>query len=270
MDPMVIGGDVAAGLVGGAMNLAGQGLNYWNTKRLNIQQQEYNTEMYNRQYNDNIKLWRLQNEYNSPENQRLRLVNAGLNPAMMYGGAGGGAGTPAGAIDGAKPMPWNPQVPTMSGDSLLNSLYKLPMSDVTYIEKKARARREELNTQILDMLMSDNALPIQAARAQYNEAIYKARIRHNEWEATRSTEGEDGYYRLRNKMLDAAAKKAASGSNLADAQSVYWQTNMRLFEETGLLLTDDVFYRLNSSERDKVVQQLASIFGMFFQSIPIK
>ena len=45
---------------------------------------------------------------------------------------------------------------------------------------------------------------------------------------------------------------------------------MELFERTGLLLTDDVFYRLSSGNLDEAVQKLAAAFGIFFQNIPIK
>lgn len=34
------------------------------------------------------KMWRLNNEYNKPINQRRRLEEAGLNPNLMYGGSG--------------------------------------------------------------------------------------------------------------------------------------------------------------------------------------
>lgn len=37
------------------------------------------------QYSKNLEMWQRQNEYNTPFNQRKRLVEAGLNPALMYG-----------------------------------------------------------------------------------------------------------------------------------------------------------------------------------------
>lgn len=35
-------------------------------------------------YNKDLEQWNRANEYNLPENQRQRLINAGLNPALMY------------------------------------------------------------------------------------------------------------------------------------------------------------------------------------------
>lgn len=37
------------------------------------------------QYEKNLEMWNRQNEYNLPANQRQRLLDAGLNPALMYG-----------------------------------------------------------------------------------------------------------------------------------------------------------------------------------------
>lgn len=38
-------------------------------------------------YQQDLKMWNLQNEYNTPANQRKRMEEAGLNPALMYKGA---------------------------------------------------------------------------------------------------------------------------------------------------------------------------------------
>lgn len=37
-------------------------------------------------WNNNLKMWDMQNEYNSPKAQMDRLIEAGLNPRLMYGG----------------------------------------------------------------------------------------------------------------------------------------------------------------------------------------
>ena len=38
-----------------------------------------------RQWNRNVAMWKMQNEYNTPSNQMKRLQEAGLNPNLMYG-----------------------------------------------------------------------------------------------------------------------------------------------------------------------------------------
>lgn len=49
---------------------------------------EFQREMYDKQVQDNIKFWNLQNEYNLPSAQLQRLKDAGLNPLLMYGEGG--------------------------------------------------------------------------------------------------------------------------------------------------------------------------------------
>lgn len=68
-----LGGAVSGGLFGA------------NQARKNRQFQE---RMYNKQVEDNINFWKMQNEYNLPSAQRQRLEDAGLNPLLMYGEGG--------------------------------------------------------------------------------------------------------------------------------------------------------------------------------------
>lgn len=45
-------------------------------------------------FNKNLEMWNLENKYNAPINQMQRLIDAGLNPALMYGqGTTGNAGS---------------------------------------------------------------------------------------------------------------------------------------------------------------------------------
>jgi antitoxin component YwqK of YwqJK toxin-antitoxin module len=50
----------------------------------------------------NIEFWNMQNDYNSPTKQMSRLREAGLNPALMYGGSAAGASGLAGNIAPSK------------------------------------------------------------------------------------------------------------------------------------------------------------------------
>lgn len=42
-------------------------------------------QMYEKQYSDNVELWKMQQEYNTPENQVARLKQAGINPYLALG-----------------------------------------------------------------------------------------------------------------------------------------------------------------------------------------
>lgn len=56
-------------------------------------QSKLNEEAANRSYARNVDFFNLTSEYNSAKNQKQRLIEAGLNPALMYGGGAVGQGT---------------------------------------------------------------------------------------------------------------------------------------------------------------------------------
>ncbi|QCS36954.1 DNA pilot protein [Tortoise microvirus 33] len=77
-------------------------------ERLAAQQNEYNLQyqanefaqnqkMSDLEYQRNLEQWHLQNEYNSPAQQRQRLVEAGLNPNLVYGSGTASAGNATGS-----------------------------------------------------------------------------------------------------------------------------------------------------------------------------
>lgn len=94
--------NTAAPIIGAGIdaisNVAG-GLFSANQARKNRQWQ---TRMYERQLEDNRENWRIQTEYNTPKNQLSRIVEAGLNPLLMYG-QGGVSNVISTAAQGANP-----------------------------------------------------------------------------------------------------------------------------------------------------------------------
>lgn len=69
--------DAAGGFLGGLFNA--------NQARKNRQFQE---RMYNKQVEDNIRFWEMQNRFNLPSAMKQRLDDAGLNSLLMYGSGG--------------------------------------------------------------------------------------------------------------------------------------------------------------------------------------
>lgn len=72
---------LGAGLISAGGSLLGNMLGFGSqaaTNKAQMKLAEY-------QYEKNLEMWNRQNEYNLPSNQRQRLLDAGLNPALMYG-----------------------------------------------------------------------------------------------------------------------------------------------------------------------------------------
>lgn len=85
--PLLLGGLVSAG--GSVLNglLGSQSQSQANKANLELAkyQNSWNEQMYERNLQDQIKLWQMQNEYNSPSSQMSRYLKAKLNPNLIYG-----------------------------------------------------------------------------------------------------------------------------------------------------------------------------------------
>lgn len=139
----------AASLIGSGLNLGG---NIWQ----GISQNKMNRE--SREFQE--RMWNMTNEYNKAINQRKRLEEAGLNPALMYGGSVSGA---AGTADMAGKPDFN--VPEWSGVGSaaaegVNSYYanRSITSGIDVNEARAdNIRQDTTNKGIESVLKSINA-----------------------------------------------------------------------------------------------------------------
>jgi len=72
-------------LLGMGLSAVSQGANMLSQGAANRKNREFTEKMYNRQRQDSLSDWAMQNEYNSPQAQMERLRNANLNPNLVYG-----------------------------------------------------------------------------------------------------------------------------------------------------------------------------------------
>ena len=81
-------GGLGGGLVSGALGAIGSIFSNKAQSKENDRMRDWNEYMYDKQYENNIKLWNMQNKYDLPSAQKQRLIDAGLNPDLMYSGSG--------------------------------------------------------------------------------------------------------------------------------------------------------------------------------------
>lgn len=81
-------GGLGSGLVSTGLSAIGSIFSNNAQKKENERNREFAEYMYDKQYDNNIKMWNMQNKYNLPKNQIERMKQAGLNPDLMYSGAG--------------------------------------------------------------------------------------------------------------------------------------------------------------------------------------
>lgn len=90
----------------------------------NRNQRRFTEHMYNRQYQDSIRFWNMQNEYNSPANQAARMEAAGFNKLLPF--LKGGSGTqPAAPLSPPKSLNMDYKQPTfdLGIDNALSHMY---------------------------------------------------------------------------------------------------------------------------------------------------
>lgn len=89
--PLPAGALLAAGATA-LPALANSVSNFFQSRRNTDRTNAANMRLAQFQYSKDLEMWNRTNEYNSPENQMLRLKAAGLNPNLVYGNQGGVAG----------------------------------------------------------------------------------------------------------------------------------------------------------------------------------
>lgn len=164
MDPFTL-----SALIGGGAQAIGQGINAWQTGRMNKASRAFSRQMYEKQRADSIEFWNMQNAYNSPSAQVQRMRDAGLNPALMYGGSGGS--TPAGSIP--TPDVQRPQFDTPRwGDASSGALATLSaMYDLDIKAAQADNLRSQNTVIVQDALLKAAEIAntnVRTARGQFD------------------------------------------------------------------------------------------------------
>lgn len=99
MDPLT-----GSALIGLAGSLFSSIFGAKSSANLNYRNRQWQEQMYQRQFDDGLRLWNMQNEYNSPVQQMQRLSEAGLNPNLIYSS---NANMPSASL--STPSPGTPQ-----------------------------------------------------------------------------------------------------------------------------------------------------------------
>lgn len=81
-------GGLGGGLVSGGFGAIGSIFSNKAQEKENQRNRDFTEYMYDKQYDNNIKMWNMQTKYDLPSAQKQRLIDAGLNPDLMYSGKG--------------------------------------------------------------------------------------------------------------------------------------------------------------------------------------
>lgn len=131
--------------VSGAFGMAGTIIGAVAQKKANEKIMDYQDEWKYREREWALQDWNMQNEYNLPINQKKRLIEAGLNPALLYG-KGGDAGT-ATQVRAAQGQSANIKAPDFSG--IAGSAQNSIMTYLAIKKQTAEINQMEIQNELL-------------------------------------------------------------------------------------------------------------------------
>lgn len=119
---------ILGAIVGAGANMVGDWFQFERNKQenreigdLNYQRQKW---MQAQDYYNNLEMWRLQNEYNTPTAQMQRFMDAGLNPNLIYGQSNMASSVSPGTFSAPQTKEAEYQSTWMKQNMLMDSLLK--------------------------------------------------------------------------------------------------------------------------------------------------
>lgn len=273
MSLLIAGGIAAAAALGGSLvNRGSQNSANRANKALADQQNQANLEYQQRQfdfnnsqaeleYERNLALWNMQNEYNSPMAQKQRLTDAGLNPNLVYGsGSATTAASAAAPYSAAKYQAPHAERATVNAPQLQVDPYQavqisqslgLVRAQREQVEAQTDAVKQSTKNSAIDELIKAVELGGHKLTLQQREQLYDVTIEQAR-ENLRKTTGEVA-------NLHHLAVNIQTRSNLNEQQLDKVAQEIR-----NLRLTHDVesfklrLLKLGVSDRDGLITRVAS------------
>lgn len=244
------------GSVIGAIGQVASGLpQMLRTDQMNKQSQKWSERMYQRQFDDNVNFWRMQNEYNTPEQQMQRYRDAGLNPNLAYGMGNSGN---AGSISTPTPQrpEFNDRVPNTSdlGMNMINSMYDLEIKKAqtdnlkaqnTVILAEGALKKELLESTKVNTLRRQFDLDFEKESRPYSlearkESARKLKVetdisinRDSRDAAMNASNLEDAVVRRGNMLVERARAKQSTQQSKAEEARIY--QSIELLKKEGIL-----------------------------------
>lgn len=271
---------LAAGMAGGLINAA-------STAATNRANRKFAMHMYDKQYQDNIALWNMQNEYNHPSAQMDRLRKAGLNPRLMYG-TGSGANT-AGSPSPSTSKNVNFQTPqygdavTGAFQSYMDSMYNLEIKqaqvdnlraqNTTILNDSALKAAQVANTQlktkrgVFDLGLAEDIAKYSVEAAQENvrkiQADTKFTLDSNERaQAMNASNLKEAAERILNSRISRAKTSQEIKNLQAQKRDIQKSTELKQLDinlkKNGIQPTDSIYWRVLGQVvgRKGIIEQL--------------
>jgi len=230
---------VASSVIQGGSNIAEGMLGFAS----NVYTNKMNRKLQNEQNDYNLKMWHLNNQYNTPAAQVQRYKDAGLNPNLMnFGGTTGISSSPAASSQSHPLESFQPDLSTF-GSSLANVIrlkmeQRVAESEANKNDAEAQKSISESVGQNITNSHLDSTLTAQYNQIQANIKMTDAKI----LEIDQRVEN----FRQQNKLLD----KKIEGEELENRVRL---VNARIAEATEQTKIDLAIEELNIAKEQKEV-----------------
>lgn len=238
----VLGGIVAGvgSLLGGFGSSAMNNKAVQDTNKANMEIAKYQAQWQQQEnekaYQRSLKMWNLQNEYNSPTQQMARIRAAGLNPNLVYGN--GVAGNSAGSTPQYEPAKFN--APTMQAYRGWN----LGISDATSQYLAYRT----VKAQVDNMEAQNSLIRQQTATEATRQANVAASTARSEFDLNMAKELKDVSVSSAIADMNQRQASAAQGWTKANREVIQYELDKALFDNK-IKLSNEEYSRALQSVR---------------------
>jgi hypothetical protein len=153
--------------------LASKGIEALQTRSLNKKNREFAVQQADKARAQALDDFNATNAFNAPSAQKQRLINAGLNPAMMYGG--GPAQTPSTVVRGTAPAQNTQTAMDMGLSNILPMLSQIKLiqaqAEGVQLDNAAKARDLANRADAQDQVGNPEIMKSQLVQAELNKAI---------------------------------------------------------------------------------------------------
>lgn len=236
----VLGGIVAGvgSLLGGFGSSAMNNKAVQDTNKANMEIAKYQAQWQQQEnekaYQRSLKMWNLQNEYNSPTQQMARIRAAGLNPNLVYGN--GVTGNSAGSTPQYEPAKFN--APTMQAYRGWN----LGISDATSQYLAYRT----VKAQVDNMEAQNSLIRQQAATEATRQANLAASTSRSEFDLNMAKELKDVSVSSAIADMNQRQASAAQGWTKANREVIQYELDKALFDNKIKLSNEEYLRTLQS------------------------
>jgi len=200
-------------------------------RKENARAREFADYQYNKQRNDALEDWNMQNAYNSPEQQKQRMIEAGFNPNAMYGSpqANQSGQVRPSNMSTPSPMPaakYENLVPMLL-NLFLNSQKTQAQTDNVRMQKELAEMNLKLKAFDLDfkndnrLVLSDKLYSdVESRKQQIQESRVRSQVMLDNRDMAQLRSKDQHDQALRNVILDNARQQQMIANTSKDNQAV--------------------------------------------------